>query len=130
MRELGFFILDTKKEKDVYKDGKDVLESRRKFLRKMVTVGFLNPDNAPTEEAELPPIRFGNTLHLNGEKRTFSLTSPPGRGEVLVLIVCVCLSVCYRSSGRYGYLTSQTKVSTESARRNKQNKGRNFAKNV
>ncbi len=57
------------------------------------------------------------------------LTSPPVRGEVLVLIVCVCVSVCvsvclcvcYRSSGRYGYLTSQTKVSTESARCKEQN---------
>ncbi len=70
-----------------------------------------------------------STVHVG------SLTSPPGRGEVLVHIVSSCLSVCpsvcYRSSGRYGYLTSQTKVSIESARRNEQNKVyRNFAKNV
>ncbi len=44
--------------------------------------------------------------------------------------VCLCLSVCYRSSGRSGYLTSQTKVSIESARRNVQNEHRNFAENV
>ncbi len=30
---------------------------------------------------------------IYGKGRAF-LTSPPGRGEVLVLIVCVCLSVC------------------------------------
>ena len=34
----------------------------------------------------------------------------------------MCLSVCYRSNGRCGYLTSETKVSMESARRNEQNK--------
>ncbi len=47
----------------------------------------------------------------------FSLLTSPVRGEVIVIIVCVCLSVCYRSSGRSRYLTSQTKVSIESARR-------------
>jgi len=44
--------------------------------------------------------------------------------------VFVCLCVHYRSSGRSGYLMSQKKVLTESARRNEQNQPRDFAKNV
>ena len=49
------------------------------------------------------------------------LTSPAhARGEVLVRIVCVCVCVsvcyaCHRSSRRYGYSTSGSKVPTESA---------------
>ncbi len=65
LHDLGFFIMDTKK--GVHYEGherEDVIESRRKFLWKMVAVGFLNPDNAPTEEAkcslpadlEAPPL--------------------------------------------------------------------------
>ena len=52
----------------------------------------------------------------------------PCGGEVTVLIVCVCLSVCYRSSGRYAYSTGPTKVPTESAGHKDQNKRRNRAK--
>ncbi len=78
LHELGFFIVD--KKKDVYYDGherEDVIESRRKYLRKMVAVGFLNPDNAPTEEAksslpadlEAPPLerREKNILLFHDE---------------------------------------------------------------
>ncbi len=53
-----------------------------------------------------------------------NLAPRQGRGSSTHRVsVClsVHLSVCYRSSGRYGYLTSQTKVSTESARHNKHN---------
>ena len=53
------------------------------------------------------------------------LTSPrPCGGGSSTHRVClsVCLSVCYRSNGRCGYLTSKTKGSKESARRrNKSN---------
>ena len=53
------------------------------------------------------------------------LTSPTrGRGSSTHR---VCLSVCRCSSGRSGYLTSRTKVSTKSARRNEQNRSRNLA---
>ena len=52
--------------------------------------------------------------------------APPMWGEVLVLIVCVC--VCYCSSGCSGYLMSQNKVSTESARCNEQNQLRDLLK--
>ena len=35
------------------------------------------------------------------------LTSPAhAQGKVIVIIMCVSLSVCYHSSGRYGYVTS------------------------
>ena len=41
-------------KKGVYIDGHerdDVTEYRQKYLRKMVSIGFLNKDNAPTSEA-------------------------------------------------------------------------------
>ena len=49
LHELGFFIVDRKK--GIYYDGherKDVVEYRRKFLRKVAALGFLNKANAPT----------------------------------------------------------------------------------
>ena len=49
---LGFDFICPKKGSFV--DGherEDVVKHRKKFLRKMVGIGFLRPDNAPTEEA-------------------------------------------------------------------------------
>ena len=51
-------------------------------------------------------------------------------GRVIVLIVCVCVSVFYRSSGRYGFSISGTKVPTENPRRGEYNKCRILAENV
>ena len=54
MHELGFSIIDAKK--GTYVDGherEDVMEYRGQFLRKMIGLGFLNRDNAPTPEAKL-----------------------------------------------------------------------------
>ncbi len=53
------------------------------------------------------------------------------RGEVLVLIVCFCPSVCLSVTVLADATgTWRAKVSTESTGRNKQIKHRNFAKNV
>ena len=52
LHHLEFHVLDQKK--GVYIDSHerdDVIEYRQKFLRKMVSIGFLNKDNAPTSEA-------------------------------------------------------------------------------
>ena len=52
LHHLEFYILDQKK--GVYIDGHErdnVIEYRQKFLQKMVSIGFLNKDNAPTPEA-------------------------------------------------------------------------------
>ena len=54
MHELGFEVVS--KKKGTFVDGherEDVVEYRIKFLRRMVCLGFLNPDNAPTEEAKI-----------------------------------------------------------------------------
>ena len=54
LHKLEFHVLDHKK--GVYIDGherQDVVDYRKKFLRKMVATGFLNKDNAPTSEAAL-----------------------------------------------------------------------------
>ena len=43
-------------KKVCYVDGHeraDVVEDRQRFLRRMVALGFLNADNAPTDEAKL-----------------------------------------------------------------------------
>ena len=51
--ELGFSVVS--KKKGTFVDGhecEDVVQYRSKFLRRMVTLGFLNPSNAPTEEAK------------------------------------------------------------------------------
>ena len=53
MHELGFQVL--KHKKGSFVDGHeraDVVEYRRKFLRRMVALGFLNTNNAPTVEAK------------------------------------------------------------------------------
>ena len=52
LHHLEFHVLDQKK--GVYIDGHerdDVIEYRQNFLCKMVSIGFLNKDNAPTVEA-------------------------------------------------------------------------------
>lgn len=52
MHELGFSVVV--KKKGTYVDGHerdDVVEYRKTFLRRMVALGFLNRDNAPTDEA-------------------------------------------------------------------------------
>ena len=52
LHHLGFEVLDHKK--GTYCDGHerdDVVEYRGKFIRKMIALGFLNKDNAPTPEA-------------------------------------------------------------------------------
>ena len=52
LHHLDFHVLDQKK--GVYIDGHerdDVVDYRKKFLRKMTAIGFLNKDNAPTSEA-------------------------------------------------------------------------------
>jgi len=54
LHELGFEVLTAKK--GCFVDGherEDVVEYRKKFLRKMVGLGFLNEQNAPTDEAKL-----------------------------------------------------------------------------
>ena len=53
MHEMGFEVQAAKKGS--YVDGHerdDVKEYRKKFLRRMVALGFLNQSNAPTEEAK------------------------------------------------------------------------------
>ena len=52
LHELGCSVLDQKK--GVYIDGherEDVVEYRKKFIRKFIALGFINKDNAPSEEA-------------------------------------------------------------------------------
>ena len=54
MHALGFNVVS--KKKGTFVDGHerdDVVEYRAKFLRRMVGLGFLNPNNAPTEEAKV-----------------------------------------------------------------------------
>ena len=54
MHEMGFEVLTSKKGSFV--DGHervDVVEYRKRFLRRMVSLGFLNSTNAPTEQARL-----------------------------------------------------------------------------
>ena len=53
LHELGFEVLD--KKKGVYIDGHegdDVVQHRRKFLRQMISSGFLTKDSAPSEETK------------------------------------------------------------------------------
>ena len=52
LHHLEFRVLDRKK--GIYIDGherEDVVTYRQKYLRKMVSLGFINKDNAPTQEA-------------------------------------------------------------------------------
>ena len=55
MHELGFDVDVVSKKKGTFVDGherEDVVAYRTKFVRRMVSLGFLNPDNAPTDEAK------------------------------------------------------------------------------
>ena len=48
-------VFDVVSKKGTFVDGNDrddVVAYRTKFLRRMVSLGFLNPDNAPTDEAK------------------------------------------------------------------------------
>jgi hypothetical protein len=52
LHNLGFEVI--RKKKGTYVDGherNDVVEYRKKYLRKMCAIGFLNKSNAPTTEA-------------------------------------------------------------------------------
>lgn len=80
MHELGFEVV--LKKKGTYVDGherEDVVEYCKKFLRKMVGLGFLSKDNAPTEDAKkaLPadiPAPTGNvdkTVVIFHDESTF-----------------------------------------------------------
>ena len=53
LHELGFSVIDAKK--GTYMDGhkrEDVVEYHGQFLRKMIGLGFLNRENAPTPETK------------------------------------------------------------------------------
>ena len=81
LHELGFSVIDAKK--GTYVDGherSDVVEYRARFLRKMVALGFLNQENAPTPEAkvalpeDLDPPRpevLAKTIVLFHDETTF-----------------------------------------------------------
>ena len=63
LHELGFCVFDSKK--GTYVDGhewQDVTEYHAKFLCKMVALGFLNSENAPTPEAALSLPKDIDTL--------------------------------------------------------------------
>ena len=52
LHELGFSVI--RKKKGSFVDGherEDVFKYRKTFLRRMASLGFLNPNNAPTDEA-------------------------------------------------------------------------------
>lgn len=81
MHELGFHA--TQKKKGTFVDGherSDVVEYRHRFLRRMVGLGFLNSDNAATEDARkalphgIPPIckeRLDKTVIMFHDETTF-----------------------------------------------------------
>ena len=81
MHELGFEVVS--KKKGTFVDGherNDVVEYRTKFLCRMVSLGFLNPNNAPTEEAKNalpsdicvpPPDVIEKTVVLFHDETTF-----------------------------------------------------------
>ena len=53
MHELGFYVV--LKKKGTFVDGHErvaVVEYRKTFIRRLVALGFLNNDNAPTDEAK------------------------------------------------------------------------------
>lgn len=81
MHQLGFSVVN--KKKGTFVDGHerdDVVEYRKTFLRRMVALGFLNRDNAPTDEAhyalpadlEIPqPGVLAKTVVLFHDESTF-----------------------------------------------------------
>lgn len=81
MHKMGFQVLTAKKGSFV--DGherEDVVDYRKKFLRRMIALGFLNRNNAPTDEArnalpadlECPPEEILNkTVVIFHDESTF-----------------------------------------------------------
>ena len=82
LHELGFEVLD--KKKGVYIDGHerdDVVQHRQRFLRQMVSGGFLSRESAPSEEArsafpndlEPPPVeRQHKNIFIFHDESTFN----------------------------------------------------------
>jgi len=82
LHELGFEVLD--KKKGIYIDGHerdDVIQHRRKFLRQMISSGFLTKETAPSEEAkqafpddiESPPLaRREKNIFIFHDESTFN----------------------------------------------------------
>lgn len=112
MHELGFQVLTAKK--GAFVDGherEDVVQYRKKFLRRMVSLGFLNSANAPTEEArsalpsdlECPPqsviektvvfFHDESTFQCNDDQTTFwgmegtYLIKPKHKGSGIIVSV-------------------------------------------
>ena len=53
MHELSFVVVTKKKGMFVdWHEHTNVVECQRKFLRRMASLGFLNSDNAPTDDAK------------------------------------------------------------------------------
>jgi hypothetical protein len=112
---LGFSVINAKKGS--YVDGherEDVVHYRKKFLRKMVSIGFLNKKNAPSDEArnvlpsdlECPSCDVVNkTIVLFHDESTFQANDyectqwgtkedyilvPKSRGTGIMISDCVC----------------------------------------
>ena len=89
MHELGFEVVV--KRKGTFVDGHeraDVVQYRSNFLRKMVGLGFLNQDNAPTEEAKMalpsdlespPHCLIDKTVIIFHDESTFQANDDQGR---------------------------------------------------
>ena len=74
LHELGFQVIDAKK--GIYVDGherSDVVEYQAMFLRKMIALGFLNRDNAPTPEPKLSLPEDLETPHADVLSKTVVL---------------------------------------------------------
>ena len=108
MYELGFDVDVVSKKKGTFVDDherEDVVAYQTKFVRRMVSLGFFNPDNAPTDEAKNalpsdlgPPLAevIEKTVLFHDETRfkqsKTNLHSGLRRGQVL----------CVRSQGAVG----------------------------
>ena len=81
MHELGFKMVTKKKGTFVNGHERDnVVEYRKKFSRRMVSLGFLNTSNAPTDKAKValpadlhtpPPEVIDKTVILFHDETTF-----------------------------------------------------------
>ena len=112
LHELGFTVHN--KKKGTFIDGHkrdDVVEYRRKFLRKLIGLGFLNEGNAPTEDARTALHNYTNleqpsqdvidktiiifhdesTFHANEDQATFwgekgtTMMRPKSRGSGIMV---------------------------------------------
>ena len=110
MHKMGFEVLSHKK--GTFVDGherQDVVEYRKKFLRRLVGLGFLNSENSPTEAAKealpgdlvCPPedvlqktvvfFHDESTFQSNDDQQTFWVTKgthvmkPKGRGAGILV---------------------------------------------